>query len=85
MTGDQEAGSVDDWGFRSLKDDILQHMLRNDDWCNRDLLERLSLMRSSRSLFFRFLEACIPPLWTRRRRRPGWSNSTPISSTTDTA
>lgn len=61
MAGDQEARSIDDWGFRSLKDDIFQHMRRNDDWSNRDLLERLGLMRSSRSLLFRFLEASVHP------------------------
>lgn len=61
MAGDQEARSIDDRGFRSLKDDIFQHMRRNDDWSNRDLLERLGLMRSSRSLLFRFLEASVHP------------------------
>jgi hypothetical protein len=61
MAGDQVARSIDDWGFRSLKDDIFQHMRRNDDWSNRDLLERLGLMRSSRSLLFRFLEASVHP------------------------
>ncbi|HEX8127079.1 MAG TPA: abortive infection family protein [Allosphingosinicella sp.] len=61
MPGDQEARSIDDWGFRSLKDDIFQHMRRNDDWSNRDLLERLGLMHSSRSLLFRFLEATVHP------------------------
>ncbi len=61
MRGDQEARDVDDWGFRSLKDEIIQHMRRNDDWSNGDLLERLGLMHSSRSLFFRFLEASVHP------------------------
>lgn len=61
MPGDQEARKTDDWGYRSLKDDIFQHMRRNDDWSNRDLLERLGLMRSSRSLLFRFLEASVHP------------------------
>ena len=61
MRGNQEARDLDDWGFRSLKDDIIQHMRRNDDWSNRDLLERLGLMRSSRSLLFRFLEASVHP------------------------
>jgi hypothetical protein len=59
--GDQDARDIDDWGFRSLKDDIIQHMRRNDDWSNRDLLERLGLMHSSRSLLFRFLEASVHP------------------------
>lgn len=61
MAGNQEARNVDDWSFRSLKDDIFQHMRRNDDWSNRDLLERLGLMHSSRSLLFRFLEASVHP------------------------
>jgi len=61
MSGDQNARDRDDWGFRSLKDDIIQHMRRNDDWSNRDLLERLGLMRCSRSLLFRFLEASVHP------------------------
>lgn len=61
MPGDQEARSIDDWGFRSLKDDIFQHMRRNDDWSNRDLLERLGLLHSSRSLLFRFLEDSVHP------------------------
>ena len=61
MRGDQEARDIDDWGFRSLKDDIIQHMRRNDDWSNRELLERLGLMHSSRSLLFRFLEASVHP------------------------
>lgn len=61
INGDQNARDIDDWGFRSLKDDIIQHMRSNDDWSNRDLLERLGLMRCSRSLLFRFLEASVHP------------------------
>lgn len=61
MSGDQNARDRGDWGFRSLKDDIIQHMRRNDDWSNRDLLERLGLMRCSRALLFRFLEASVHP------------------------
>lgn len=61
MRGNQEARDTDDWGFRSLKDDIFQHVRRNDDWSNRDLLERLGLMQSSRALLFRFLEASVHP------------------------
>lgn len=61
ISGDQNARDLDDWGFRSLKDDIIQHMRRNDDWSSRDLLERLGLMRCSRSLLFRFLEASVHP------------------------
>lgn len=61
MAGNQDMGDIDVWDFRSLKDDIFQHMRRNDDWSNRDLLERLGLMHSSRSLLFRFLEASVHP------------------------
>lgn len=61
MRGDPDARHIDDWVFRSLKDDIIQHMRRNDDWSNRDLLEHLGLMHSSRSLLFRFLEASVHP------------------------
>jgi hypothetical protein len=61
MSGNQDARDVEDWSFRSLKDDIIQHMRRNDDWSNRDLLERLGLMHSSRSLLFRFLKASVHP------------------------
>jgi hypothetical protein len=61
LSGDQNARDLDDWGFRSLKDDIIQHMRRNDDWSSRDLLERLGLMSCSRSLLFRFLEASVHP------------------------
>ena len=61
MAGNRDARNMEDWSFRSLKDDIFQHMRRNDDWSNRDLLERLGLMQSSRSQLFRFLEASVHP------------------------
>lgn len=61
MQGNQDARDIDDWGFRSLKDDIFQHMRRNDDWTNRELLERLGLMHCSRSLLFHFLEESVHP------------------------
>lgn len=61
MPGDQGDRHIDDWGFRSLKDDIYQHTRRNDDWSNRELLERLGLLHSSRTLFFQFLEASVHP------------------------
>lgn len=61
MRGDQETRDIDDWNFRSLKDDISQQMRRNDDWSNRDRLERLGLMQSSRAQLFRFLEASVHP------------------------
>ncbi len=61
IPGSQNNVIFDDIGFRSLKDDIFQHMRRNDDWSNRELLERLGLMTASRKLLFRFLEASVNP------------------------
>lgn len=52
---------TDIWGHRSLKDDIIQHTVRNDDWSNRELLERLGLLNASKALLFRFLEAAVHP------------------------
>jgi hypothetical protein len=52
---------TDIWGHRSLKDDIIQHTVRNDDWSNRELLERLGLLDASKALLFRFLEAAVHP------------------------
>lgn len=52
---------TDIWGHRSLKDDIIQHIVRNDDWSNRELLERLGLLDASKALLFRFLEAAVHP------------------------
>jgi hypothetical protein len=51
-----------DWGeARSLHDDVIQHTVRNYDWTNRELLEHLGLVDSSKALFFRFLEAAVHP------------------------
>lgn len=52
---------ADIWEHRSLKDDIIQHTVRNDDWSNRELLERLGLLDASKALLFRFLEAAVHP------------------------
>lgn len=46
---------------RSLREDIIQHTIRNDDWSNRELLEHLGLIGSSKALLFRFLEAAVHP------------------------
>ena len=46
---------------RSLRDDIIQHTIRNDDWTNRELLEQLGVLSCSRALLFRFLEAAVHP------------------------
>lgn len=61
MPGNPYNLTIDDFGFRSFKEDMFQHMRRNDDWTNRELLERLGVMRSSRALLFRFLEASVHP------------------------
>lgn len=54
--------SQNSWGeIRSLRDDIRQHTLRNDDWTNRELLEHLGLIDSSKALFFRVMEALVHP------------------------
>jgi hypothetical protein len=51
------------WGAeRPLREDIIQHTIRNDDWTNRELLEHLGLVSCSRSLFFRFLDAVVHPM-----------------------
>lgn len=50
------------WGEgRSLREDIIQHTVRNDDWSNRELLEHLGLIDCSKALFFRFLNAAVHP------------------------
>lgn len=61
MPGDPNSQDLDDFGFHSFKNDMLQHMRRNDDWSNSDLLEHLGLLHSSRALLFRFLEASVHP------------------------
>lgn len=46
---------------RTLKDDFLQHFIRNDDWTYRDLGEKLGFVSSSKALLFRFLELAVHP------------------------
>jgi len=46
---------------RSLRDDIIQHTVRNDDWTNRELLEHLGLLACSKAALFRFLSAAVHP------------------------
>lgn len=46
----------------SLTDDIEQHAVRNDDWCNQDILERCGFMSCSQSKLFRFLEDVLHPI-----------------------
>lgn len=49
------------WEQGSLRENIVQHTVRNDDWTNRELLEHLGLLDCSRTLLFRFLEAAVHP------------------------
>lgn len=56
-----DTDSILGFGPSSLKDDIIRHMRRNDDWSNKDLLERLGFVNSSQALLFRFLEASVHP------------------------
>jgi hypothetical protein len=47
---------------RSLEDDIIQRNVANNDWSNRELLERLGLLNCSRAQLFRFLTAVVDPM-----------------------
>lgn len=49
------------WEARTLRDDFIQHWLRNDDWSYRDLGEKLGLVDSSKALLFRFIEMAVHP------------------------
>jgi hypothetical protein len=55
--------SAYDSGFdqRSLREDIVQHTVRSDDWMNGELLEHVGLADCSKALLFRFLEAMVHP------------------------
>lgn len=46
---------------QSLREDIIQHTIRNDDWTNRELLEHLGLLVCSKATLFRFLAAAVHP------------------------
>lgn len=61
MPGEAMGRGVLDYESHSFKDDMIQHMLRNDDWSNRELLERLGFLKCSRSLVARFLESAVHP------------------------
>ncbi|NCN85850.1 MAG: abortive infection family protein [Sphingomonadales bacterium] len=54
-------GNSTDWEQRTLRDDFIQHWVRNDDWTYRDLGEKLGLVNSSKALLFRFLELAVHP------------------------
>src|SRR3546814_12658130 len=46
---------------RSLRDDIIQHTIRNDDWTTRELLAHLGLLACSKARRFTFLHAALHP------------------------
>jgi hypothetical protein len=45
-----------------LVDDIIQHMVRNDDWPNDEALERLGFLTCSQARLFAFLEDVLDPI-----------------------
>ncbi|MDX0599623.1 hypothetical protein GOD17_31750 [Sinorhizobium medicae] len=47
---------------RTLEDDFIQATVRNDNWNNREILERVGIMTCSQRQFFRFLEEVTSPL-----------------------
>lgn len=47
---------------RTLDDDLIQATVRNSDWTDREILERVGLLTCSLRQFFRFLEAITSPL-----------------------
>lgn len=54
----------------TARDEIAQHMVRNDDWSYADALEYLGIAGISSKRFFEFLELLLHPLV-----RPGWSKN----------
>jgi hypothetical protein len=50
-----------EWQERTLRDEFIQHWVRNDDWNHRDMGEKLGLVDSSKALLFRFLELAVHP------------------------
>ena len=47
---------------RTLEDDLIQATVRNDDWSNREILEKVGTLTCSQRQFFRFLEEVTSPL-----------------------
>ena len=45
-----------------LADDIFQHRVRNEDWTNAELLERVGFMKCSQTKVFGFLEDVVHPI-----------------------
>jgi hypothetical protein len=50
------------FGERTLRDEIVQHCIRNDDWANSELLTFLEVLKCSQQRFFAFLERLVDPL-----------------------
>lgn len=48
--------------FKTLKDDIDRHVLRNNDWSNSALLEQVSFLTCSQAKLFEFLEDLLHPV-----------------------
>jgi hypothetical protein len=48
--------------FETLVEDIDRHVLRNDDWANSELLERLGFLTCSQAKLFEFLEDVLHPV-----------------------
>lgn len=49
------------WEQRTLRDDFIQHWIRNDDWSYLELGEKLGLFTCSKTLLFKFLELAVHP------------------------
>ncbi|WP_370036017.1 abortive infection family protein [Sinorhizobium fredii] len=47
---------------RTLEEDLIQATVRNNDWEDREILERLGLLTCSQRQFFHFLEGVTSPL-----------------------
>jgi AbiJ N-terminal domain 3 len=47
--------------FETVMDDIDRHVLRNDDWSNSELLERVGFLTCSQAKLFEFLEDVTHP------------------------
>lgn len=47
---------------RTLEDDLIQATVRNNDWEDREILERAGLLTCSQRQFFHFLEGVTSPL-----------------------
>jgi len=45
-----------------LADDIDRHVLRNDDWRNSEILERVGFLNCSQAKLFEFLEDVLHPV-----------------------